>query len=229
VCTQIKVFDSIDWSLLAAELIQNAIQAILAERRECHVMLTGGRSAQQLYVAWAQHPAFLKMSGVNFYFGDERCVPPDHVESNCGMVMQSLFHSGIPAGCKVFCIEASDPDHEASALRYDRILPNKIDVLLLGVGEDGHVASLFPYSPVLQEVIRRVMPAIGSKLPQERLTITPAVIADAGVVFVLATGAEKAQVFVRALRDPCDIISLPARLALNATWLLDSPLPSEVV
>ncbi len=226
---QIKLFDSTDWPLLAAELIQGAINAILTERRECNVMLTGGRSAKRLYTAWAQLPDFLQMSGVNFYFGDERCVPKDHPESNCKMAMQTLFYRGIPGGGKVFCMETSDPDHDVSAWRYDMALPDKIDVLLLGVGEDGHVASLFPYSPVLQEVIRRVMPVIGSKLPQERLTITPAVIADAGVVFVLATGAEKAQVFVRALRDPCDIISLPARLALNATWLLDSPLPSEVV
>ena len=65
-------------------------------------MLTGGRSAARLYKAWRDLPAFQQMTGVNFYFGDERWVPPDLAESNYGMVMQPLFQHGVPTGCSAF-------------------------------------------------------------------------------------------------------------------------------
>ena len=81
---------------------------------------------------------------MSFYFGDERCVPPDHDESNYGMEMQTLFSHGVPIECSVFRMEADAIDIEAAAQRYADLLPDSIDVILLGVGEDGHIASLFP-------------------------------------------------------------------------------------
>ena len=77
-------------------------------------------------------------------FGDERCVPPDHDESNYGMAMQTLFSHGVPIECSVFRMEADAIDIEAAEQRYADLLPDSIDVILLGVGEDGHIASLFP-------------------------------------------------------------------------------------
>ena len=65
-------------------------------------MLTGGGSAARLYKAWRDLPAFQQMTGVSFYFGDERCVPPDNSESNYGMAMQTLFSHGVPIECSVF-------------------------------------------------------------------------------------------------------------------------------
>jgi 6-phosphogluconolactonase len=108
------------------------------------------------------------MTAVRFYFGDERCVSPDHPESNYGMAMRTLFKQGVPKGCSVFRMEADGSDREAAALQYSEMLPDKIDLLLLGVGEDGHIASLFPGSEALQEVARCVMPIIGPKAPNER-------------------------------------------------------------
>lgn len=207
----------------SARLIQDSINAVLLERGQCSVMLTGGRSAARLYTAWAGLPAFLQMTGVQFYFGDERCVPPDHPESNYGMAMRTLFNQGVPLGCSVFRVEADDPNHEAAALRYEVGLPDKVDVLLLGVGEDGHIASLFPGSVVLKEVHRRVVSVTGPKPPHERLTITPPVIAQARSVFVLATGIAKTQILVKLLQVGGDFDTIPARLILNATWLLDTP------
>ena len=107
-------------------------------------MLTGGGSAARLYKAWRDLPAFQQMIGVSFYFGDERCVPPDHEESNFGMVIQVLFPQGVPTGCSVFRMEADATNLETAAQRYADLLPDSIDVILLGVGEDGHIASLFP-------------------------------------------------------------------------------------
>lgn len=221
----IRQFSVVEWPVQSARLIQDSINAVLFERGQCSVMLTGGRSAELLYTAWAELPVFRQMTGVQFYFGDERCVPPDHPENNYRMAMRTLFKQGVPVGCSVFRMEAEDPDREAAALRYDEVLPDKVDLLLLGVGEDGHIASLFPGSVALQEGSWRVVPICGSKLPYERLTITPPVIAQAKSIFVLATGEAKAQVLVKAQQVQVDFDNMPACLVLSATWLLDSDMP----
>ena len=221
---QIKQFDATEWPLLAARLIQDSINANLLERGQCSVMLTGGRSAERLYTSWAELPAFRQITGVRFYFGDERCVPPDHPDSNYGMAMRTLFQRGVPAGCSVFRMEADNPDREAAARHYGEALPVKLDIILLGVGEDGHIASLFPGCAALQEVSRMVVPVISPKLPHERITITPPIIVKARSVFVLAAGAAKAEVLSRALNETGDISALPARLVLRGTWLLDGTL-----
>lgn len=222
---EIKRFEVPAWPKLAASHIQDCINTILREQSRCSVMLTGGRSAERLYREWSEHPAFQLLQGVTFYFGDERCVPPDHSDSNYGMVMQTLFQRGVPAGCSVFRMEADNPDHGAGALAYGAALPKAIDVMLFGVGEDGHIASLFPGSTALQETDRRVVPITSPKPPHHRLTITPAVITQARYLFVLATGPVKAAVLCDALKTPNDFATLPARLVLNATWLLDNALP----
>lgn len=209
------------WADVAADAVLARITARLREAGHCAVMLTGGRSAAQLYTVWARHPGFRSLSGVAFYFGDERCVPPDHGESNYGLILRTLFASGLPAGCTVHRMEADSADQDAAADRYAAGLPDRIDVLLLGVGEDGHVASLFPRSAVLGETRRGVVAVTGPKPPPRRLTITPLVIRQARSVFVLAVGAVKAAVLAEALRAPEAVAACPARLVLGATWLLD--------
>lgn len=222
----IRHFDYAGWPKMAAALVQGRIDSILQRQGQCGVMLTGGRSAERLYGVWSEFPEFQLLKGVRFYFGDERCVPADHPESNYGMAMRSLFRRGVPAGCAVFPMDGADPDCEAAARRYDKTLPEKVDVLLLGVGEDGHIASLFPGSEALREAGRRVVPIVGPKLPHERLTITPPVINRAGSIFVLAAGAAKAAVLSDLLAVPGnDVLALPARLVLHAIWLLDTALP----
>lgn len=224
---QIKQFKPTEWPLLSARLIQDRINSVLLEHGQCTVVLTGGRSAERLYTSWARLPEFSQTSGIRFYFGDERCVLPDHLESNYAMVMRSLFNRGVPVGCSVFRMEAEDSDREAAAQRYAEVLPEKVDVLLLGVGEDGHIASLFPGSPALLEVSRRVLAASGPKPPYERLTITPTVIAQARSVFVLAAGAAKANVLAGALNGESGIVTLPARLVIGANWLMDTAIQDD--
>jgi 6-phosphogluconolactonase len=187
-------------------------------------MLTGGNSAEKLYMDWAKLKEFRDAKGISFFFGDERCVSSNHPDSNYGMTMRTLFSHGVPEGCSVFRMEADDHDPEAAALRYDRILDINIDVLLLGVGEDGHVASLFPGSPTLLEKTQRVVATSGPKPPNDRLTITVPVITQARRIFVLAPGKNKAMVLAKAQQDTDNISVLPARLLLDATWLLDFPL-----
>lgn len=215
---------------MAATLIQDQINLVIRKQGRCRVMLTGGRSSERLYRVWSEFPQFQHLTGVLFYIGDERCVPADHLESNYGMIMRSLFPRGVPPKCSLFPIDGADPDYTAAARRYDEALPEKIDVLLLSIGEDGHIASLFPGSDALYEKSRRVVPIVGPKLPRERLTITPPVINQAGAIFVLAAGAAKAAVLSDVLEAPNnDVRVLPACLVLHATWLLDTVLPESTI
>lgn len=218
----IKHLDHMTWPSSAASLIMNAIKDKCLKDASCTVMLTGGRSAQLLYQAWAELADFEQMRNVHFYFGDERCVHPDHPESNFGMVMRTLFYQGVPKGCSVNRIEAEHSDLNLAALSYEQQLPVRIDILLLSVGEDGHIASLFPESYALNEVHRYVVPVWATKFPHDRLTVTPPLILEAGQIFVMAIGPAKAAVFRQALQQPQLISTSPARLVLHGTWILDS-------
>src|SRR5262249_27307315 len=125
-------------------------------------------------------------------------------------------------------MEADDPDREAAAARYAALLPERLDVLVLGMGPDGHTASLFPGSPALLERTKRVVPARGPVPPHERLTITPPVIEAARQVAVLAAGAAKAALVARVLRGPWRPEELPAQPARAGTWLLDRAAAAEI-
>ena len=225
----IRKFEVSEWSIQTARLIQDKIDDTLNKQPNCSVMLTGGRSAERLYTSWAELAAFRQAGSVRFYFGDERCVSPDHPESNFNLAMRTLFKQGVPTGCSVFRMKAESSNRDAVAIRYGKQLPTQIDVLLLGVGEDGHIASLFPGSAALKMTCQQVVTITGPKPPHDRLTITPPVILRAKSVFVLATGPAKGLVLVKAQQAAGDIYKVPACLVLNAIWLLDSTIPEEIL
>ncbi|TXI91384.1 MAG: 6-phosphogluconolactonase, partial [Burkholderiaceae bacterium] len=153
---EILVAPRAEWPNYVSKLILAEIRKRSLGGRRAAVMLTGGRSARVLYAAWARSPAFLSTGDVDFYLGDERCVPADDEESNSGMVMRNLFGDGVPPGCRFFPM-ATEGDKGSRARDYEKMLPERVDVLLLSVGEDGHVASLFPGGAALNEESRRVM------------------------------------------------------------------------
>lgn len=205
---------------MAAGVIELSINAVINRRGVCNIMLTGGNTAERLYSYWARSSA-LPIEKMCLLFGDERCVPPDHVDSNYALVMRTLFAKGVPSGCTIIRMEAENADRDAAARNYEEFLPREIDVLLLGMGADGHIASLFPNAAELRSTGRAVLPVTGPNLFHERLTITPQVIANAEAIFLLAMGEEKGRVLAEALKSPEDFMSLPVRLALGGTWLLD--------
>ena len=192
----------------------------LAASKSPSIMLTGGKTAGLLYQSWSNSPDMLKsLCRCSFFFGDERCVPPQHPGSNYGLAAQYL-------GLKIsnflenaHRIKAEASDINAVADMYALNLPPEIDVLLLSLGLDGHIASLFPFSTALHEVNKLLVPVIGPISPYKRITITPPVISRAKVVFVLALGNEKLNLYRRALINPGDIDSIPARLVLNENWI----------
>ena len=205
----------------AALVIQGAVEQILAKKSECSVMLTGGRTARLVYSAWSKLPQLKKLRGVRFYFGDERCVDTGHLDSNYKMVMDNLFGDGLPTDCQIYPMDGSAGDLIEAAFRYEKILPYSVDILLLGIGEDGHVASIFPKYPLIKNDSSLVEYVVGPKPPFKRLTITPIVIQRALSIYVLAHGSAKAKMLEIAKSDAQDVESFPARLALSGTWLLD--------
>jgi 6-phosphogluconolactonase len=186
-------------------------------------ILTGGQSAKKVYNHWSRNNLFLNFN-VDFYFGDERCVPPDDPDSNYGMVMNTLFNSGIPDGCKVHRIigEAEDVTEEIN--RYGAILPETVDVVLLSVGEDGHIASIFPGSDTITEDTALVCHVSAPKKPSKRFTISTKVLKSPKKIIVLACGAEKGKVVSRALEHPQNVQELPVAIVMGmpqTTILLD--------
>jgi 6-phosphogluconolactonase len=158
---------------------------------------------------------------VSVFFGDERAVSPDHPDSNFFMVQRALLSRvPIPVG-NVHRMEAERTDREAAAREYERLLPARLDVLLLGMGADGHTASLFPGSDALDERHRLVVPVLGAKPPAERITVTPPVIGAARRVAVIATGEDKAPMVARAIEGPFAPKAVPVQLARHGTWFLD--------
>lgn len=219
---KIKIFEPDTWEVEVASFIHEQVKSVLHQTGQCQIMLTGGMTARKVYSSWSQEFDISALTSVNFYFGDERCVPVGSPESNYEMTMKALFKNGIPHGCSVSRMEGESDDQDAAANRYDAILPDTIDILLLSVGEDGHIASLFPFSEALHENKRRVVAIDSPKPPKRRLTITPLVISQAHSIFVLASGATKASALRDALLAPADVDDLPVRFAMRGTWLMNT-------
>jgi 6-phosphogluconolactonase len=219
-------YSTSQWAHLSARYIQSVVSDKSALNDRFTVMLTGGRSAERMMLAWAELPDFAQIHNVDFFFGDERCVPPEHEESNFGLAMRTLFRFGIPKGCDVHRIEAESSDKDLVAERYAERLPDRIGLSLLGVGEDGHIASLFPGSAALQES-RKVVAVTGPKPPAERITITPAVIEQSESLVVLASGLGKRAPLRDVSQGTVSVEQCPARLVQHAIWLIDFDRPAS--
>jgi 6-phosphogluconolactonase len=212
--------DPADVARPAAEWLEAEIVAAIRARGGCAVGLAGGRTPEPVYRELAL-AAGIDWSRVSVFFGDERAVPPDHAASNYRMVRAALLSRvGIPAA-RVHRMEAERPDRDAAARDYERLLPSELDLLVLGVGPDGHTASLFPGSAALDERRRLVLPVVGPKPPADRMTLTPPAIEAARRVAVIATGADKAAVVARALEGPPALSEVPAQLGRRGAWFLD--------
>lgn len=225
------VLDREDLDQHAADWLAEAINRTVEQQGRCSIALAGGSTPRPVYWKLSQEPfrSAVRWHQVFVYFGDERAVPPHHSDSNYAAAREALLrHVAIPEG-QIFRMEAERADREVAAADYDRLLPARLDILLLGMGPDGHTASLFPGSPALDERRRRVVPVIAPKPPAARLTITPPVIASAVQILMLITGADKADTVSRALRGPLAPRDLPAQLAREGTWMLDRGAASGLV
>jgi 6-phosphogluconolactonase len=217
--TELVVLPPADYANAVAERVARAMTRAISDRGAFALVLAGGSTPEPVYRALAARDD-LPWASVTLLFGDERCVPPDHRDSNYRSAQQALFGSGPAMAARVVRMRGEAVDHSAAAAEYERLLPDRFDLVLLGVGEDGHTASLFAGSPAFDELERRVVPVNGPKPPPERLTLTPHALAATGSTFVLAAGASKANAVRRALTGG-DVRQCPARIALGGTWFLD--------
>jgi 6-phosphogluconolactonase len=207
----------------AAARIAAAIMDTIQRHGRCTIALTGGATPRPVYERLAASPLVERVAWdrVTIYFGDERCVPPDHEQSNYRMAHDALLAQVPIRSAAVHRMEGERSDRDAAARDYERLLPVALDVLLLGMGADGHTASLFPHSAALDERTRRVVAVHQPATPPPRLTITPPVIDAADTVIVLVTGADKAITLARALEGVYVPHELPIQLARRATWVID--------
>jgi len=211
--------DARDLPAKAAARIARELISALASRGQASLALAGGTTPKASYEALAT--LTLDWSRIDVFFGDERCVPADHPDSNYRMAKAALFDRIAIPSARVHRMLGENADRDAAARAYEAELPERIDVMVLGIGEDAHTASLFPGSSALRESVRRVLPVIGPKPPPERLTLTPPVLQAARLCVVLGSGQSKAEPVRRALKGPLDSVSTPIQLARGGVWFLD--------
>ncbi len=172
-----------------------------AARSGMSIVLTGGRTPGQAYQLAAEHEP--DWSAASLWWGDERCVPPEDEQSNFRLARENLLDRIEAPPREVQRIRGELGADEA-AREYDELLREaRLDYVLLGLGADGHTASLFPGEPTLQERERRAIPAEAKLEPfVERVTLTIPVLASAPEVVFIATGEAKAEAVERAFARP---------------------------
>ena len=189
-----------------------------------HIVLTGGSTPRDAYAIAAEQDA--DWSRATVWFSDERCVPPDDGDSNYGMADRALL-SRLTRPPRVMRIEG-ELGHEAAAGAYEALLREhfgndpRFDLILLGMGPDAHVASLFPGKPELEETQRFAVgvPLAGLAPQVPRVTLTMPVLNRGREVDFLISGAGKAQAVARAFGDPPDPDAPAARVRPQAGDLL---------
>jgi 6-phosphogluconolactonase len=177
------------------------------------LVLAGGRTPQRCYELLSHMD--IEWGRVTVLFGDERCVPPGHPDSNYRMARESLLDRVSPATVHRMPAELG-PDEGADLYAHIVASVAPLDVVTLGVGEDGHTASLFPGHPALKATALVVGIRDSPKPPPQRVTLTLTALQSARRVIILATGAGKAEAVARAKRR-----EVPSGMIAGARWLID--------
>jgi 6-phosphogluconolactonase len=226
------------------DLVELAREAITARGRFC-VALSGGSTPRRMYEILSEAPRWAQIDWrrVEFFWGDERAVPPDHPDSNYGVAATVLLRKLDMPADRIHRIKAELPDvDEAAALYQEELarvfatpvegLPPIFDLILLGMGADGHTASLFPYSQALTERRRWVVGNTVPKVGKQRITLTFPILNRAAEVRLLVTGDDKAGVLKEALVGPREPERLPVQAVVpeggRLVWLIDRAAAAEL-
>ncbi|HEY9646847.1 MAG TPA: 6-phosphogluconolactonase [Chroococcidiopsis sp.] len=212
------------------ELVLQAAHAAIADRGQFTIALAGGSTPKPLYEAIAREP--LPWDQIHVFWGDERYVPADHPDSNEGMARRAwLNHVPIPAGnIHPMPTDAADPAvaaaaHDQHLQSFFQVAPGvfpSLDVVLLGMGDDAHTASLFPHTDALAVSDRLV--TVGNKDGQPRITFTAPLINQARCVIFMVTGTNKQPALAQVFAQEADAIAYPSRMIQpqgELWWLLD--------
>lgn len=180
----------------AAELVEAIVAEALAATGRADIALAGGTTPGLLYDELTK--ARDDWAGVHLWIGDERCVPYDHPDSNVRMARERL-----PAPGAVLHMPPQEGEPERRALAYSFQLKERtLDLVILGLGEDAHTASLFPGDPALDDERRIVSTVTAPKPPPERVSLGLSTISDAAQRLLLVTGAGKRDALQLALGEP---------------------------
>ena len=217
----VRVFDDAEAvARAAAELFARLAREAVAERGAFSVALSGGTTPRRVYelLASDEYRERVTWAAVHVFFGDERTVPPDHAESNYRMASEALL-SRVPVPAEnVHRIEGLG-DASANASDYESVMRGffgdadwpRFDLVFLGMGDDGHTASLFPNTSALEESRAWVAPNWVEKLGAWRITLTASAINAARHVIFLVTGASKAERLSEVLNGAHDASRLPSQ------------------
>ncbi len=215
----------------ALALVVDIVHGAIADRGRCTIALSGGSTPKPLYAALATQDISWDM--LHIFWGDERYVPHDHPDSNYRMTREVWLEQAAIPSAVVHPMPTDLPSPEQAAEQYEAdlralfqvsagVVP-AFDIVLLGMGDDGHTASLFPHTPALTVYDRLV--TVGNKDGQPRLTVTVPVINQARNVIFLVSGASKRPALAQVFADAGDADMYPARLVQpsgNLWWLLDT-------
>ena len=200
----------------AAAYLFNQIKNCVDTKGECHVVLPGGTTPARCLELLTDMP--LPWEHIHWYPGDERCYPAGHVERNDTMIIKKLF-SGRDHSLMNFHPIPAELGPEQGAEQYaERINAIAgIDIVVLGMGEDGHTASLFPENPALSDP-RSVVPVYNApKAPKERISLSLATLKNAESCIVIATGANKSEALLNIRNGQ----SLPVSMVEPDVWFVD--------
>jgi 6-phosphogluconolactonase len=219
----------------AAERVANAADAAIRERGKFSIALSGGSTPKALYALLAAEPyrSRIDWSRVHVLFGDERAVPPDHKDSNYRMAEESLLSKVPIPKAQVYRMKGELGEHADEAakeygLMLKRDFPDGLDVILLGMGGDGHTASIFPGTIAVREREHRALGYFAensSTGKSWRVTLTAPYINLAREILVLLAGADKASRVKEVLEGPEDPERLPIQLIRptrgRIVWIMD--------
>ncbi|MBN2141387.1 MAG: 6-phosphogluconolactonase [Desulfovibrionaceae bacterium] len=217
-------------SAAAAQDIWDLAQEAVAHRGRFSLVLSGGATPEALYRELAAEPMGSSMpwSRTHLLWGDERCLPPDHGQSNFNLARRTLL-SGVRIPSQNIHRIPAELGAEAGAEAYARELrylfrdqgEERFDLVLLGLGADGHTASLFPGTAKTSGGLTAAVRGPGAEPAVDRVSLTPAAINLARTAFFLVSGANKARALDRVLNDPQG--SLPAAMVRpeRLVWFVD--------
>jgi 6-phosphogluconolactonase len=216
----------------AADRIVDAARRAIAEKGSFSIALSGGHTPKGLYELLASEPyrSAIDWPNVEIYFGDERSVPPDSEQSNFRMANEALL-SKVPIPRDHIHRIRGEIDPNTAAIEYGQLLKQKfgdggLDMALLGMGDDGHTASLFPGTAALHETHHRAVANHVEKLNTWRVTMSAPFLNRSREIMILISGADKAKRAAEVLEGPREPERLPIQMIEprdgKVTWLLDA-------
>lgn len=216
-----------------AEFFVTTINAVIIEKGSCNVVLSGGNSPKSLYqlLAAEQYQHTVEWSKIFFFFGDERNVPFEDKDNNGRMANENLFKLLNIDTSHIFYIDTSLQPGLAASKYSERIKKHfndaipQFDFTLLGIGDNAHTASLFPYTTVLHEKKELVSAVYVDELKADRITMTASLINQSHTIAFLAYGSAKAPAVFNILKGQKDIEKFPAQLIESdkgtTHWFID--------